>query len=97
MHAYRDELIGGSGRTRGRRDRRRARARLELGLHHEQQHQELILTDLECVLGTQPTRPPCRDDLARGPASAAPVRWRANFFPPAARWQMTGVRLATDA
>jgi ergothioneine biosynthesis protein EgtB len=34
-----------------------ALARLELGLHHEQQHQELILTDVEVVLGTQPGAP----------------------------------------
>ena len=30
---------------------------VELGLHHEQQHQELILTDAKYMLGTQPTRP----------------------------------------
>jgi ergothioneine biosynthesis protein EgtB len=43
--------------------------RVELGLHHEQQHQELILTDIKHVLGTQPMRPAYRADLAR-PASA---------------------------
>jgi ergothioneine biosynthesis protein EgtB len=32
-------------------------ALVELGLHHEQQHQELILTDAKYMLGTQPTRP----------------------------------------
>lgn len=29
----------------------------ELGLHHEQQHQELLVTDLKYILGTQPTHP----------------------------------------
>ena len=59
-----------------RRLGRDALARLELGLHHEQQHQELILTDLKVVLGTQPLRPAYRE-LARGAASSPePMRWR---------------------
>jgi ergothioneine biosynthesis protein EgtB len=45
-----------------------ALSRLELGLHHEQQHQELILTDIKYVLGTQPLRSAYRADLARPPA-----------------------------
>ena len=53
-----------------------ARARLELGLHHEQQHQELILTDLKYVLGTQPLAPAYRA-LTRGePAAPTPLAWR---------------------
>ncbi len=49
---------------------------IELGLHHEQQHQELILTDLKYTLGTQPVRPAYREDLAR---SAARIEqdWRS--------------------
>ena len=31
--------------------------RIELGVHHEQQHQELLITDLKCNLGRNPIRP----------------------------------------
>jgi ergothioneine biosynthesis protein EgtB len=47
---------------------------VELGLHHEQQHQELILTDLKYTLGTQPLQPPYRTDLpCVAPVGAPPV------------------------
>ena len=50
---------------------------IELGLHHEQQHQELLLTDLKHALATQPLQPAYRDDLARDNASTiAPLGWR---------------------
>jgi ergothioneine biosynthesis protein EgtB len=53
------------------------RARLELGLHHEQQHQELILTDAKYVLGTQPLAPAYREDLAReARGGAVAMGWR---------------------
>jgi ergothioneine biosynthesis protein EgtB len=53
--------------------------RLELGLHHEQQHQELILTDIKYVLGTQPTQP-AYVSQGRGPAPSSaprPRQWRS--------------------
>ncbi|HUQ05097.1 MAG TPA: ergothioneine biosynthesis protein EgtB [Kofleriaceae bacterium] len=51
-------------------------ARVELGLHHEQQHQELILTDAKYTLGTQPLQPAYRHDLVEDTARETPLRWR---------------------
>ena len=54
---------------------RAALARLELGLHHEEQHQELILTDAALVLGTQPLAPAYRARLrARRQTQPPPLR-----------------------
>ncbi len=57
-------------------DRAHPWALLELGLHHEQQHQELLLTDIKHVLGFNPLAPVYRDDLRPAPdGPAAPLEW----------------------
>ena len=43
--------------------------RIELGAHHEQQHQELILTDLKCNLGRNPLHPVYREQISSHAAS----------------------------
>jgi ergothioneine biosynthesis protein EgtB len=48
---------------------------LEIGLNHEQQHQELMLTDLKHVFGVNPMRPVYRERPDGGAVRAAPLEW----------------------
>ena len=72
VHAYRDVIDERIERSIDSIDHQV----LELGLHHEQQHQELMLTDLKHALGTQPLQPAYRCDLLRGShGGIAPMSW----------------------
>jgi ergothioneine biosynthesis protein EgtB len=50
--------------------------RVTLGLHHEQQHQELLLTDIKNLLALNPLRPAYVPATATAPAAPRAGSWR---------------------
>jgi len=52
---------------------------IEIGLHHEQQHQELMVTDIKHVLSVNPLRPAYREDLAHPPSRESPALGWCSF------------------
>jgi ergothioneine biosynthesis protein EgtB len=52
---------------------------IEIGIHHEQQHQELMVTDLKHVLSVNPLRPAYREDLPLPPQTEARALDWVNF------------------
>ncbi|MDQ6888281.1 MAG: ergothioneine biosynthesis protein EgtB [Gemmatimonadota bacterium] len=50
---------------------------IELGLHHEQQHQELLLTDIKHVLWTNPLRPVYAPREAEPARTVRPLEWHS--------------------
>jgi ergothioneine biosynthesis protein EgtB len=60
------------------------RARIVLGLNHEQQHQELLLTDLKHAFACNPLRPAYRERPIAPPSSPTELHWRR--YPGGVRW-----------
>ncbi len=48
---------------------------VQLGLHHEQQHQELLLTDIKHILGNNPLYPSYRADLPSEVSNNISIEW----------------------
>ena len=66
--AYVDEAMNRLIQQRGQKPE--IAALITLGLHHEQQHQELILTDLKYNLAVNPLYPAYREDLVQSDRTA---------------------------
>ena len=81
VHAYRrhvDESMTRLMSTLGESDLAALQPIITLGLHHEQQHQELIVTDIVHALSCNPLMPAYRQeaiDAARGAGHAQPLEW----------------------
>ncbi len=76
--AYRRHVDAAVGRLLSRRgDDAELRGRVTLGLNHEQQHQELLLTDIKHVFSCNPLQPAVNADL-KVAASAAPGDYAYN-------------------
>ncbi len=67
-----DEAMTGLHRRRGSEE---VVALVELGLHHEQQHQELLLMDIQHVLSINPLSPAYRDLPSTSSSDARPQGW----------------------
>jgi ergothioneine biosynthesis protein EgtB len=57
---------------------------LELGLHHEQQHQELLLTDIKHVFSCNPLRPVYQSETPAAEDAPGPLKWRS--YPEGVQW-----------
>ena len=78
VHAYRAHVDSAIARLLDQRPDAAVIERITLGLNHEQQHQELLATDIKHALFTNPLHPayrttaPAADDAA---TDAAPLAW----------------------
>jgi ergothioneine biosynthesis protein EgtB len=78
IYAYRsdvNEKIKSLIETAVETDIRALTFRMQLGLHHEQQHQELLLMDIKHNFSINPCKPAYRDDLIIPEGQTRPLNW----------------------
>lgn len=76
IHAYRAHVDAGMARLIAEADDwEMLEPLVELGLHHEQQHQELILMDIKHVFSRNPLSPAYVPARARAAPEAPPLTW----------------------
>jgi ergothioneine biosynthesis protein EgtB len=79
VYRYRRHVDAGMSELIGRLDDRDGNpeipALIELGLHHEQQHQELLLTDIKHILGNNPLAPAYREGRFSERTVPVPLQW----------------------
>ncbi len=78
VYAYRRHVDEHMGRWLGGLDAHRAgahRALVEIGLNHEQQHQELMITDIKHVFWVNPMRPAYHNRRPEMVEADSPMRW----------------------
>lgn len=73
--AYVDDHMERLLDDQGALDRDEVLFRLELGLNHEQQHQELLLMDIKHNYSVNPLYPAYRDDCTRQPGETPNLDW----------------------
>ncbi len=76
--AYRqriDEQVAGLIATAGKAEQEALAFRITLGLHHEQQHQELLLMDIKHNFSVNPIKPAYRQELIPPGGESVPMRW----------------------
>ena len=83
IYAYRTAI---NERTRsfiesvGEKEYEQVSTLVELGLHHEQQHQELLVTDIKHILASNPVRPIYKLNGAHVPTRTASIPSAAKFI-----------------